>query len=184
MLPRLLITVASLTVAAAAALLIDCAASAVTILGGDPLAICTTASSMGLTGDVWVGVSLVILAILSLALTWIPSLRPGERRRRLSPTHTLNRNLARIPEVGDGAPSLENPTPREARLVSFQRRFEAVEASLESESASRETIEKWVDLLREANEMHNGGEIATEEFKTVNTRLLDLYAGSGETLSV
>lgn len=178
MLPRVLLTAASLTVAAAAALLIDCASAAVTILGGDPLDICATASSLGLTGDIWVGVGLGIFAALSLVLTWIPSLRPGERRRRLSPTRTLNRNLARIPEVGDGAPPPEEPTPHEARLASFHRRFEAVEASLESETASLETIEKWVGLLCEANEMHNGGDLATADFKTINTRLLDLYTPS------
>lgn len=183
MLPRVLLTAASLTVAAAAALLLDCSAASVQLLGGDPIGICPTAASLGLTGDVWVAVGLFLVAILSLALTWVPSLRPGEKRRRLSPARTLERNLGRIPDVGEAHRS-EELTPVTARITSLRRRLEAVETSLDSEMASRETAEKWMDLLREANDLHNSGDLSTDDFKEINTRLLALYTEPGEVVGV
>lgn len=184
MLSRALLTAASLTVAAAAALLLDCSASSVQILGGDPVDVCGTAASMGLTGDTWIAIGLFVVAILSLTLTWIPSLRPGEKRRRLSPTKTLERNLSRIPEVGGEEHRSDEPTPSRSRLASVRRRLEAVEASFGSELASRETVQQWMDLLREANDLHNSGDLSTEDFREINTRLLDLHAEPGRVVGV
>ena len=184
MLSRDLLTTASLTVAVAAVLLLDCAAANMKAFGGDPIGLCATARSLGLTGDVWVPTGLLLLAILSLALTWIPSLRPGEKRRRLSPAKTLERNLGRIPEIGGDVHEPEVATPATSQLVSLRRRLEAVEASLGSEVTSRETVQKWMDLLREANSLHNSGDLSTDEFKEINTRLLDLDTEPGEVVGV
>jgi hypothetical protein len=38
-------------------------------------------------------------------------------------------------------------------------------------------------LLREANDKHNEGELATEDFKVINTRLLDLFTEPREAVS-
>ncbi len=34
----------------------------------------------------------------------------------------------------------------------------------------------WLELLRSANDMHSEGELSTEEFKVINSRLLDLVS--------
>lgn len=174
MLPRVLLTAASLTVAIAAAALIDCSSASVELFGGDPIGICRAATSMGLTGSVWVGLGLFLVAALALAWTWVPSLRPGEKRRRLSPTRSLWRNLGRIPEVSD-ALRPEQRMAYQGLMADLCRRVEAVEASVESDIASREATERWMRLLREANDLHNSGELSTEDFRDINTRLLDLF---------
>jgi hypothetical protein len=180
MLARVLLTAASLTVAAAAAALIDCSVAAVELFGGDPIGICSTASSLGLTGDIWVGLGLAGIAGLFLAWTWVPALRPGERRRRLAAAQSLERNLGRIPEVGGEADRSAGSPPDRDFLADLWRRLEAVEVSLGSEGASREATERWMGLLREANDLHNSGELSTEQFKEINTRLLDLFTRPSE----
>lgn len=184
MLSRALLTASSLTVAAAATLLLDCSSASVEILGGDPLGVCAHAASLGLTDDVRVSIGLLTVAILSLALIWIPPLRPGEKRRRRSPARTLQRNLGRLPEVGDDARAGGEPQTAGFDLVGLRRRLEAVEASLGSEMASREAAEKWMDLLREANALHNSGDISTEDFKEINTRLVNLSTEPGKVVGV
>lgn len=173
MLPRVLYTAASATVAIAAAVLIDCSTATVELFSGDPLGICGAAASMGLTTGAWVGLGLLVVAVLALAWTWIPQLRPGEKRRRRSPTRSLERNLGRIPEGSDDGPVQVDLTPGEELLTSLRRRVEAVEAALGADVASREATERWMGLLREANELHNSGELSTEGFQEINTRLLD-----------
>lgn len=177
MLARLLLTAASLTVAAAAAALIDCSMATVEILGGDPVGLCDPAASLGLSGEPYVGIGLAVVAVLSLAWTWIPALRPGEKRRRRSPERILEENLGRIADVGYAETRWddESPSDRES-LDDLKRRLEAVETSLHSDAPSRETTVQWMALLREANDKHNAGELATEDFKIINTRLLDLFA--------
>lgn len=184
MVSRVLLTASSLTVAAAATLLLDCSSAAVEILGGDPIGACDTAASLGLTGDIWVAIGLFGVALLSLTLIWIPSLRPGERRRRRSPRKTLERNLGRLPDVGGDAPKPEALPPALPHVAELRLRVEAVEISIGSEVASREAAEKWMDLLRKANDLHNSGEISTEDFKEINTRLLDLHTEPGEVVGV
>lgn len=179
MLPRVLLTAGSATVAIAAAVLIDCSVATVELFAGDPIGLCDTAASMGLTGDIWVGLGFLIVALLALSWTWIPALRPGEKRRRRSPTRSLERNLARIPEVGDGPPA-EHSTPAQELMDDLRRRVEAVEASVDAEVASREATERWMGLLREANDLHNSGELSPEDFKVLNTRLLDLFIQPSE----
>lgn len=185
MLPRLILTAASLTVAAASAVLLDCATAAVQILDGDPVGLCDTAGSLGLTANAYVGIGLGAMAVLALAWTWIPALRPGERRRRLSPERTLEQNLGRIPEVsGAGSPRPEDPvlSPEGGRAEDLSRRVEEVEASVLSGAPSRETTREWMELLRAANDLHNTGELGTHEFKVINTRLLDLFSEPRETV--
>lgn len=179
MLPRVLLTAASATVAIAAAVLIDCSVATVELFGDDPIGLCTSAEYMGLTGDIWVGLGLLVVAVLALSWTWVPALRPGEKRRRLSPTRSLERNLGRIPEVGDESPSVES-TPAQELMDDLIRRVEAVEASMDADVASREATERWMSLLREANDLHNTGDLGTEDFKVINTRLLDLFAQPSE----
>lgn len=184
MLPRALLTAASFTVAVAAVVLIDCASAAVELLGGDPTGICGTAASMGLTGGVWVGVGLLVVAVLALAWTWVPTSRPGEKRRRLSPTRSLERNLSRIPEVSGDESRPEALSPAQELLANLRRRLEAVEASIDSDVASREATEKWMGLLREANDLHNAGQLNTEDFQEINTRLLDMFTQPSEFVRV
>jgi membrane protein implicated in regulation of membrane protease activity len=190
MLPRALLTAVALIVAASATALIDCAEAAVEILGGDPLGVCGTAASLGLTGDIWVGVGLAVIAALTLAWTWIPWLRPEERRRRLTAERSLERNIGRIPDLGyetqvDGETlSGEHSGSDTSMRSALHRRIEVVETTLNSDVAPREATENWMRLLREVNDLHNSGELSTEDFKEINTRLLDLFAKPGEFIGV
>ncbi|MGD2059780.1 MAG: hypothetical protein PVF87_02845 [Acidimicrobiia bacterium] len=183
MLSRLLLTAASLTVAAASAALFDCSVAAVEILGGDPVGLCNSAESLGISGEPYVALGLAVVAVLSLAWTWVPALRPGERRRRRSPERILEKNLGRIADVGYAESRFAaEPSDRES-LADLRRRLEAIEISLQSDTPSRETTVQWMALLREANDKHNEGELATEDFKVINTRLLDLFTEPREAVS-
>jgi hypothetical protein len=41
-----------------------------------------------------------------------------------------------------------------------------------------------MDLLREANALHNSGDISTEDFKEINTRLVNLSTEPGKVVGV
>lgn len=170
---RALLTAASLTVALAAVVLIDCASGFIEVFGGDPLGVCVADGSVGGGMGMWLGAALGLFAVIGLAATWL--IGPVARRLR-HPETALKYNLARIPDSG-----LEPPEAMPASILHaarLTRRLEAIEASLESDSPpTREVTQQWMRLLRDANDLHNSEELASEEFKEINTRVLALFAG-------
>jgi hypothetical protein len=41
---------------------------------------------------------------------------------------------------------------------------------------TREATQQWMRLLRQANDLHNDGTLDSQDFKKINTRLLDLFS--------
>jgi hypothetical protein len=124
---------------------------------------------LGIGDARWIGLGLVTAAVLALAATWVPSLRPGHAgRMRAIPEHSLNRNL--------GPPRA--PVSPVADLAS---RVEAVEMAMVGQATpTRDVTERWMGLLRELNDLHSMGRLDTGEFTRLNTRLLDLFSVSAD----
>ena len=171
---RLLLTAASLTVASLAVLIIDCSSLNFRLVGGDPIGVCTTLDSFGVRDGLWIGVGLVLGAILALVAVW--AVRPGAKRRNLEPVNSLKHNLGRLADIGSELGQVDESTPSYVHLTRLVRRLEAVELSLSEATLAREATQQWMSLLREANNLHNEGELATEHFKEINTRLLSLFS--------
>lgn len=176
---RALSTTASLTVAVAAVAVIDCMSAALRIFSDDPLGVCAAADSLDADLGVWVGIGLAVFAVIALVATWVPAARPGAKRRRLRPENSLSSNLARLPDLGIEAP--DPGSASDAHLGRVTRRLEVIEAALDDEETpTREVTRQWMELLRDVNDLHNRDELATEDFKEINTRLVGLFAGPAE----
>jgi hypothetical protein len=66
--------------------------------------------------------------------------------------------------------STTNPLAR-----NLARRVGVLQTLLASEGTpTREVTRAWIELLKQANDLHNNGSLPTDEFRTLNTRLLDL----------
>ncbi len=174
MFARALSTVASLAVAAAGVLLAGCSPASLLPIPGDPLGICRSVASYGIEGVRGIGLALVVAAMLALVAIWVPALRPGHKRRmRAVPETTLMDNLNRLSDES-AAPRLRSP--EEEIAADLIRKLEAVETSmLGMGTPTREVTERWMGLLRQSNDLHNQGLLATEDFSRINTRLLDLF---------
>lgn len=177
MLLRALLTAACAAVAIAAVLIVDCSHAIFDLLGDDLAGLCARVSFLGSDNLVWVGVALGALAVLGLSVTWLPVLKALIRRRRFEPAKALAHNLPRLADVGTQLEEVENvPTLAEIKTIRMMRKVEAVEVSVMSEAIpTREAIQQWMRLLREANDLHNDGTLETDDFKKINTRLLDLF---------
>lgn len=172
---RIISTAASLVVALAGAAVIDCVNAVFRIMRGDAIAVCETVGAIGPDRGLWVGVGLMVAGAIALVATWLPSTGAGVQRRRLEPADSLKHNLDRITHS-----SLEQTDPSTVLQTNAMRltgRVEALETALEADTVpTREVTRQWMGLLRDANDLHNSGEVATEDFKRINTRLLDLFA--------
>lgn len=174
MFARALSTVAALAVAAAGVLLAGCSPASLLPIPDDPLGICASVASYGIEGVRGIGLALVVAAMLALIAIWIPALRPGHKRRmRAVPETTLMDNLNRLSDES-AAPRLRSP--EEEVAADLIGKLEAVETSmLGMGTPTREVTERWMGLLRQSNDLHNQGLLATEDFSRINTRLLDLF---------
>lgn len=187
MLALSVLTVATLVVAYGAAVLIDCAASSVQLPWTDPLALCAGVESFGLDVDPWLGAGLAVFSLLALVATWLPVLRRHRRKKRVEPERSLTENLSRIAPRSSGTPGTAPAEEEVAEEPSLRDRVAELEQAMGSTTVpSRDATSAWMRLLREANDLHNVGELATEDFKEINTRLLDLVeapVGSGRARS-
>lgn len=183
MLIRLLLSVASLTVGLAGGVVVDCARPTLRALGGDPTGLCAAVAPLGIDAATWIGIGIVLFAAMALTLTWVPVVRARSRRQR-QPVVSLHDNLSRLVEPEPEPEPDSSVSPSGADVLHagrLNRRLEALEAALSVDSvATREVTEQWMRLLRETNDLHNRGELPTEDFKRLNTRLLDLFAPAGE----
>lgn len=173
MFTRLLLTAASIVVGLLAAHVLDCAGPMQRIAAGDPIGVCAVVDSMGGGAGWWLAAGLGLFALIALIVTWTTPPGPGRRERKVAAT--LARNLGRLPELTteSSEPGLDSG----ANAIRLTRRLEAVETSLETDvSPSRELTQQWMGLLREANDLHNRAQLTTDDFKTINTRLLDLFS--------
>lgn len=178
MLLRAMLTTALVAVALTAALVVDCTTSYVGLIDDELPTICSTVSLLGTNNGLWTGVGLGAFAVLGLFATWVPYVRERARLRRHEPSKALVENLGRLAEVGSQlSEAQEGPDLAAMHLVArLVRRVEAVETAITSETIPpREATQLWMSLLREANDLHNDGLLDTDDFRKINTRLLDLF---------
>ena len=188
-------TIGTLAVAYTAAVLIDCSTAAFELMWTDPLGLCSAVDSVGLGADPLVGFGLALFSLFAVFAIWVPVLKRHRRKKRIEPDRSLAENLSRISQTADDDTSSDqdpaeavqstfessSPDPVEEPVDRHGQLFEALsalEAELGSpEGLSREATSSWMQLLREVNHLHNDGSLPTEEFKAINTRLLDLVGG-------
>lgn len=178
MFSRLLLTTASLLVVALAVLMLDCSTVSVHLFTDDTLGVCSTMAALGLDFGLWTGLALLLFAGLANVAIWVPTARPGTKKRaRLEVTNSLLHNLERIHTVGTQIVEVdEEISTVEIKVARLTRRLEAVEVAVDAAATpSREVTQQWMSLLVEANDLHNEGALGTDEFKVINTRLLDLF---------
>lgn len=173
---RVLLTTVSLLVVLLAALMLDCASAVLDLFIDDPLGVCATMGSLGLTNGVWTGSGLLLFGLLAIFAVW--AVRPvADKRAQLEVANSLLLNLERLNDVGTQISEIEDEISNdEIKVARLNRRLEAVELAVDSSATpSREVTQQWMALLVEANDLHNKGTLPTEEFKVINTRLLDLF---------
>jgi hypothetical protein len=178
MLLRVLLTTAFVAVGTAAVLIVDCTTTIIDLFDDDLASMCEKAVFLGRDRGLWVGGGLGAFAMLGLITTWLPFVRARVRLRRFEPGKALSENLPRLAEVGTHLDELEDvPTLAEIAATRLMNKVEAVETSIISEAIpTREATQQWMQLLRQANDLHNDGTLKTEDFKKINTRLLDLFS--------
>lgn len=178
MLLRALLTAACVAVAMAAVLIVDCTYAIIDLFIDDLAGLCAGVSSLLSDGRGWIGVPLGALAVLGLAAIWFPVVKARIRERRFQPAKSFVHNLARLADVGTQLEEVEDvPTLAEVETIRLMRKVEAVEVSVMSQAIpTREATQQWMRLLREANDLHNDGTLETDDFKKINTRLLDLFS--------
>lgn len=178
---RALLTVASLTVATVAVLIVECWSTVINFSTSDPLGICSTMVSLGIDNGLGTGVGLGLLAVLALVVTWVPAARPEALHRKLEPVVSLRDNLDRLADFGIQTREADDTIPSGVHMARLTRRLEAIELAIANSSTpSRETTQQWMRLLVEANDLHNTGQLDTQHFSEINTRGLDLFTAPDE----
>lgn len=173
---RTLLTVASLTVATVAILIVECWSTVINFATSDPLGICSSMVSLGIDYGLGIGIGLALLAVLALVGTWVPAAQPEPVRRKLEPVVSLKRNLDRLVDFGIQNREVDETIPSEVHMARLTRRLEAIELAVNNSTLpSRETTRQWMRLLVEANDLHNSGQLVTEHFSDINTRGLALF---------
>lgn len=176
MLWRVLLTAVSLLVVSLAALMLDCASAVLDLFSNDPLGVCATMASLGLTNGVWTGSGFLLFGLLAIFAVW--AVRPvADKRAQIEVANSLLLNLERLNDVGTQISEIEDEISNdEIKVARLTRRLEAVELAVDSSATpSREVTQQWMALLVEANDLHNKGILPTVEFKVINTRLLGLF---------
>lgn len=173
---RALLTVASLTVATVAVLIVECWSTVINLSTSDPLGICSTMVSLGIDYGTETGIGLALLAVLALIVTWVPAAQPESVRRKLVPVVSLRNNLDRLVDFGIQTREVDDTIPSGVHMARLTRKLEAIELAVTNSSMpSRETTRQWIRLLVEANDLHNTGQLDTQHFSEINTRGLDLF---------
>lgn len=176
---RVLLTVGALAGFVAAIAVVDCAIGFVALLDGDPLRVCSSLGPLAEDHGLWLGVALGMVGVVAFVAALLP--RSGRARpgRQEIVEATLVQNLSRLETVST-TPG-ETTSGSDSHAFRLTKRLETVVAALEGDTAgSREATQQWIRLLQEANDLHNRGELTTEDFKTVNTSLLAVFAAGDD----
>lgn len=177
---RFLSTVASLTVGLAAVSVLACTDETFQLPVEDPMGMCPALDTLGTERGLWLAVALALFSFVALVVTWVPGAMPDTLRRRLEPDTSLKHNLDRIASVSTETVGAETAGDV-LHAIRLTRRLETIEVAVAADATpSREVTLEWMSLLREANDLHNRDELASEDFKKINTRLLDLFAGPAD----
>lgn len=168
---RGVLTLVCLLLAGAAFALRDCVASIV----GDPFGLCPVIDTFDTPQPMLVSGGLAGIAIVGLAMIWLPRVLHRRRQRKAQPEKRLIENIGRLPEFHGERQHLPNVSA--STVAELTGRVEVVETAFANDSLdSRSLTTEWMQLLHEANRLHNQGTLPTEDFKELNTRLLNVVA--------
>ncbi len=196
-----LLGLASLVVIAAAIMLIDCALPSLELPFGDPLQVCDTVDQLGFGSSPDIVIGFAAFAGLAVLGSWLEYAR-RVRKKAKAPVTALARNLERLEHLGSGrsedengtqdesaaadvdettAETVEEPEPADSEdgISAFHKLVELEEEFLSSSNPAGLSA-KWLALLREANDLHNSGDLTTRSFREINTRTLALLPAPKE----
>ena len=145
---------------------------------GDPPGVCPTLRVFEVSDPETVGLAVAAVSGVGLIATWAPRLNRRRRQRMYQPERMLVENIRRLPEPYTGY--LSGDAEDAAEVTQLRRAVEVVEMAFETDSATRSMTSEWMRLLLEANRLHNEGTLPTEEFKRLNTRLLELVTATSK----
>ena len=176
-----LLTLVSLGVLAAAGILIDCAAPYLGVFGDRTSQFCDQLSTLGLVSDPLIAIGISLTSAIAVGVIWRSALRRWRRRRRVESTGALVNNIHRLVEMPRERGALGEWQVDSYEGQKIWKRIDEVARAMRSpESVSTEIASTWLGLLRHANGLHHNGQLPTEEFRVINTRLLDLVSEDSE----
>lgn len=168
---RGVLTLVWLTLAGIAFLLWTCAAGSL----GDSFAGCPSVAALAIPQPLWIAGGLAGVSVIGLVVVWLPYLREARRLHRAQPERALVENIGRLPEPYSDLQLQDGGDPE--LIAKLHRAVEVVETAFATDStATRSMTSEWIRLLQEINRLHNTGSLPTEEFKDMNTRLLEAVA--------
>jgi len=148
-----------------------------TLVLGDPLEVCATLAALEVPDPETVGVVVAGIAGVGLIAMWLPYVKLRRRERKYQPERVLVENIGRLREPYSDFVSLD--ADEVAMIAELRKAVEVVETAFATDStATRSMTSEWMRLLLEANRLHNDGTLPTDEFKTLNTRLLEVVTAS------
>lgn len=170
----ILLTVVSLAAVVAAGALVDCATPQVSVIDEQAAVLCNGLSDMGLVEDPLVVAGIALAGLLVVTIAWSSAFRRWKRRRRVESAGSLVNNIHRLAEPPSDSRAMEDDS---TGIHEIWNRLDELEKMMRSTSSSgRDIAPTWLRLLRSANDMHNRGQLSTDDFKIMNTRLLDLVS--------
>lgn len=178
MVVALILSAASLAIAAVGALLADCSSSLLDVVAGDPLQLCASVSSLGMTPEPWMGIGLMAVGALGLVATWAPARKRRATQADLASIAALKRNLDRVDVFSNpvkGAMPAPPPDPKPGEKAHALRGLiEDLRQGLEEQAGSEGIMTTWIATLHICNDLNNAGVLSPAEFKELNTSLLAL----------
>jgi len=186
----LILTAAAVAIGTAGVLLADCSSTLLNVVSGDPLQLCATVTSLGMTPEPWMGIGLIAMGPLALFAGWAPTRKRKSTKADLASITALQRNLDRVEvfsnPVKGGIPA---PTPapapepkrgEEARAL--RGLIEDLRQGFEENRDGDSVMTTWIATLHICNDLNNTGVLSPAEFKELNTSLLALVTPDIEEL--
>ena len=173
----LILTAASLAIGAIGALLTDCSSSLIDVAADDPLQLCASVASIGMTPEPWMGIGLMVVGALGVVAAWAPTRKRRATKADLASIAALKRNLDRVegftyPTQPLTATEIEPKRGDEASAL--RGLIEDLRHRFESPDAGNGVMTTWIATLHICNDLNNAGVLTPTEFKALNTSLLAL----------
>lgn len=159
--------------------LLDCSSPLI----GDPFGVCPDLGRLDIPDPLVVASVVSGISLVGLVAVWLPYLSEQSRQRRLRPERKLLENIGRLPEPYSNYATADGIGPDS--ISELRKAVEVVETAFATDSsATRSMTSEWMRLLLEANRLHNDGSLPTEDFKELNTRLLEAVTAPSPSSSV
>ena len=173
----IILSAASLVIAAAGFFLMECSSPVINLFGNDPTQICSTLVELGMNPEPWLGISLFTVGILGVLYAWAPTQKRRETRADLRSISAMQKNLNRVEQLPEQETGTQVATevPEVDDLTALKTLIDDLRVGLEGQGTVRQDLmETWIATLRICNDLHNSGDLETGDFKKLNTRLLGL----------